>query len=182
MDDENQTTTGSEDALEPQDTTEEIELDLSEEEDEQIDWEAKAKKADELANNYKIRAEKAEKLAKQNRSSETSQRNDSNLSTLDIIAITKSSIDMDDLPSVQKYAKMEGISVSEALKSDELKAILAVKAEKKTVAQASHSGASRRSNFKLSDDALLANAKKGILPDSDSDMERFHELTMKGTR
>lgn len=178
MNDENQTTTGNEDTLEPQDTQDEIELDLGESEDEYVDWEAKARKADELANNYKIRAEKAEKWAKQNKPTENVPRNDSNLSALDIIAVTKSNIDMDDFTSVQKYAQMEGISLSEALKSDELKAILAIKAEKRNVSQASHSGANRRSNFKLSDDALLANATKGSLPDSEADMERLHALTM----
>lgn len=178
MDEKNQN--GYEETLTPQDTEVETELELDFEEDNVEDDElAKAK---ELANNYKIRAEKAESKLKTTAKPEVKvSSKPSELSTLDIIAITKSNIDMDDLPSVQKFAKMEGITIQEALKSDELKAILAIKAEKRNVAQASHSGVSRRSSSTISDDTLLAKASKGELPDSNEDIVRLIRVR-KGIR
>ena len=174
MNDENQTN-GNEETLLPQDTEAELEIDLSSDEDEEeIDWEAKSRKSDELANNYKIRAEKAEKLAKQAKPQTNS--NTSGFSTLDIIALSKSDINDEDYEAVTKFAKMEGITVRDALKNDELKAILGVRNEKRTVAQASHSGANRRSTTKISDDSLVNKASKGELPESDDDIRRLNEL------
>jgi len=111
-----------------------------------------------------------------------SAKEDSGLSIVDTIALTKSNIDADDIGEVIEYSRFKKISVSEALKSSALKAILAEKNEKRTVAQASHSGTSRRSSSKLSDDSILNNAKNGILPESDEDFERLAELRMNKKR
>lgn len=98
---------------------------------------------------------------------------------MDAMLIMKSNVDIQDVDAVTKFAKMEGMTIVEALKNDELKAILAVRNEKRNVAEASHSGTSRRSSPKVSDDSLLANASKGILPDSDEDFRRLQELRSK---
>ena len=179
MNDENQTN-GNEETLDTQDTNfddETIDLDLSEEEEE-VDWQSKAEKAQELINNYKIRAEKAEGKLKSTKIESRPTNANSELSTMDIIAFTKSSVDMSDIESVTKFARMEGISISEALESDELKAMLDVKKEKRNVAQASHTGTARRSNLKLSDDVILRNAQKGSMPDSDEDFEKLFNLKL----
>ena len=181
MDDENQTN-GNDEALTQQDTDAELDIDLSEDDSEdEIDWKAEAEKKDKAYRDQKTRAEIAEKKLKgaSTHSNVPVESKQGDLSYLDMIAITKSNIEIDDIGAVTKFAKMEGISVQEALKSDELKAILNVKAEKRNVSQASHSGASRRSSAKLSDDALLANASKGTLPESDEDLNRLHELSMR---
>jgi len=178
MQDEN-LTNGTEDALNPQDAEAELDIDLSEDDEDEIDWKAEAEKKDKAYNDQKTRAEIAEKKLKGvNQAKPTHEgREAGNLTTLDIIAINRANIDIDDIETVTKYARMEGIEVHEALKKDELKAILNVKSEKRNVSQASHSGASRRSSSKLSDDAILANAKKGILPESDEDLDRLHSLS-----
>jgi hypothetical protein len=173
---------GYDETLNHQDTEADIELDLDIEDtqdDDETDYKTEAEKAKELANNYKIRAEKAESKLKQGIKPEIKQGSKSELSTMEAMLIMKSNIDIQDVEAVTKFAKMEGISISEALKSDELRAIIAVKNEKRNVAEASHSGTSRRSSPKVSDDSLLANASKGILPDTDEDFHRLQELRSK---
>jgi len=128
---------------------------------------------------WRNKAQKATPVVQENNQTP---KNDSNLSTLDVLALSKSEIHEDDYDRVLSWAKDNKMQVREALKDDELKAVLAVRNEKRTVAQASHSGASRRSNFQLSEDALISNARKGILPDKESDWDKLHEATMKGTR
>lgn len=172
---------GYDETLNHQDTEIDTELDLDiETEDDEVDYKTEAEKAKELANNYKIRAEKAESKLKQGiKTPEVKQGSKSDLSTMEAMLIMKADIDIQDVDAVTKFAKMEGMSISEALKSDELKAIINVRNEKRNVAEASHSGTSRRSSPKVSDDSLLANASKGILPDTDEDFHRLQELRSK---
>ena len=180
MEDEN-LTQGNDEASTQQDTEAELDIDLSEDDENEIDWKAEAEKKDKAYRDQKTRAEIAEKKLKGGNHAPNAQSDDKqngDITYMDMIAITKSNIEMEDIDSVKKFARMENISIAEALKNDELKAMLNVKAEKRNVNVASHSGASRRSNAKLSDDALLANAKKGNLPDSDEDLNRLHELSI----
>jgi hypothetical protein len=160
----------------PEATEEEVAPEATEEveaaaEEEQIDWEARAKKNEELANNYKVRAEKAEKKAKEIVPSEN------HISQTDSItlaaAIAKGTVEEDDLDRVQKFAKDEGVSIKEALKSDELKAILALRVEKRATAQAANVSNVRRGPSKASDEVLVSNASKGRLPDSDDEIDRL---------
>lgn len=138
--------------------------------DEQIDWEAKARKAEELANNYKIRAEKAEKAAKGTPTQEVPVAK-SDLSPMDIYALMDAKVPQEDISEVTVLAKAYGVPVSEALKLDSVKATLAYKAETRKTAQATAVGASRRSSTKVSDEVILENASKGRLPQSDDEIE-----------
>jgi len=167
-----------------QDTEADIEINLDDNnDDEQIDWKAEADKHKKAYEDQKKRAEIAEAKGKTKvETKPVSAKEDSGLSIVDTIALTKSNIDADDIGEVIEYSRFKKISVSEALKSSALKAILAEKNEKRTVAQASHSGTSRRSSSKLSDDSILNNAKNGILPESDEDFERLAELRMNKKR
>ena len=47
------------------------------------------------------------------------------------------------------------------------------KNEMRNTALATNTGGSRRSTGKVSDETLLSNAKKGIMPESDEDMARL---------
>lgn len=136
------------------------------------DMRARLAKAEELANNYKIRAEKAERKTKTESPSET-KKSDPNLSTIDIIALTKANIETDDIPDVLEYAKFKGIPVSEALKSTTVRSILSEKAEQRNIALATNTGGAKRSSGKVSDDTLIANAQRGNLPESDADIARL---------
>jgi 3-oxoacyl-(acyl-carrier-protein) synthase len=152
---------------------EEQTLDAPEEEEtETVDWEAEAKKAKELADNYKVRAEKAEKKAKDAPKAQP----DSNLSTADILALSKAQIEAEDLEDVLEWATFKKITVQEALQSSTLKATLAEKAELRKSALAVNTGTGRRATTNLSDERLLADAQKGNLPDSDADIARLAKL------
>lgn len=132
-------------------------------------------KAKEYGKNQKIRAEKAEKKAKdvEPPKEDPEPSKDDSLSQTDVISIVRSNIDDDDIPYVQKFANMEGISVTEALKSDDLKELLSNRSEKRKVASATNVDTARATSHKVSDETLIANAEKGKLPDSDKDMVRL---------
>lgn len=156
--------------------TEEIELDTDEEEE--VDWKAKyeaeleaRRKADEIAKNQKIRAEKAERKPKVE-PQETKQ----DLSTKDVLVLVQANVPSDDIDEVVEYARFKNIPVAEALKASAVKAILAERQENRTVAEATNTGTVKRGSSKISDDALLSKASKGELPDSDDEMRRLIRL------
>lgn len=142
-------------------------------EEEEVDWKAEAEKAKELANNQRIRAEKAERLNK-DKPKESSQSGD--LSTKDLYALMESKVPQDDIDEVRDYAKLKNISIPEALKSSIVKSILSEKAEQRNVAKASNTGSSRRGSGSLTDEMLLANLKKGVLPENDEDIVRLAKI------
>ena len=150
---------------------ESVDLDTTEEET-LDDVKSQLAKAQELANNYKIRAEKAERKGKEPEQKQVT-RKESDLSTMDIIALSKANLEQDDVAEVLEYAKFKGISVQEALKSSVVKATIQEKSEMRNTALATNTGGSRRSTGKVSDETLLSNAKKGIMPESDEDMARL---------
>lgn len=147
---------------------------VSEEESEETPEEIKARlaKAEELANNYKIRAEKAEKKAKEGKPTEAPQSNDT-LSQTDVIAVVRADIADEDVSYVQKYAKLEGVSVADALKSDDLKMLVKNRVEARNVASATNTGTARPTQQQVTSDTLLSKAAKGELPESDADMIRL---------
>jgi hypothetical protein len=154
---------------------EEVETDESSEEDVE-ELRARLAKAEELANNYKIRAEKAERKGDEPKTPKVAPKKSSDLSTLDIIAISKADIEPEDVEDVVEYAKFKGISVSEALKTPVMQTTLSQKKEMRQTALATSTGSTRRGTSQISDSQLLANASKGILPDSDADIERLAQL------
>jgi hypothetical protein len=163
---------GTDETLEVQDEVVSTEATESvESTEEEFDWKAEAEKQKEIAENQKIRAEKAEEKAKKTEGRVETRKDD--LSTMDVIALSKSNVDTEDMDSVLQWAKFNKISVREALQSDELTAVLAVRKEKRNTAMASNTGTSRRSSGKVSDETLMANASKGNIPDNDDDIARL---------
>lgn len=127
--------------------------------------------------NQKIRAEKAEQKLKGGTSTgkgETSKQD--GLSPFDLIAVAKANLDEDQLREAMDYAKYKKISISEALKTPQVKATIALIEENNKVSQASATGNGRRGSAQISDDLLLANASKGVMPDSDADLNRLLRL------
>ena len=156
-------------------TTPEVEIEESEEESPE-ELKARLAKAEELANNYKIRAEKAEKKVK-----EVPQTNESGFSIKDTIALSR--IDVDDIDDVVEAAKVLKIPVHQAVNHKVVKTILEDKAEQKRTAEATNVTNTRRGPTKLSDDALIANANAGKLPEADEDIQRlFKARTISKTR
>lgn len=127
--------------------------------------------------NQKIRAEKAEAKLKSGNSTgkgETSKGGD--LSAFDLIAVTKANLSEDALKEAMEYAKYKKISVAEAIKAPAVKAMIADIEEKQRTADATNTGQARRGSSKISDDSLLENARRGVLPDSDADLQRLIKL------
>lgn len=102
-----------------------------------------------------------------------------NLSNADLLAVMKANVHEDDMERVEKFAKMEGTSVREALKNPELKAMLALREEQRNTAVATNVTNARRGNSKISDDALLAKASSGNLPDSEDEINRLIAAKLK---
>lgn len=152
-------------------------LETSNEGQEETIEEVKAKlaKAEEIAENQKIRAEKAEKLAKGSKETVVVSKSPKagDMKTDDLYALMNAKVPQDDIQDVREYAELKGISVADALKSNVVKTILSDKAEQRNIAEATHVGNARRNSSKSSEEALLAGASKGELPDSDDEMQRL---------
>lgn len=135
-------------------------------------------KAQQIAENQRIRAEKAEKeLKKLKEKNGESPKENPSLSTADIIALSK--VHEDDVERVERYAKSEGLSVREALKNPELKAILDMREEQRATANASNVSNVRRGSTKIADDVLISNASNGKIPESEDDIARLIQAKMK---
>lgn len=128
------------------------------------------KKANELADNYKIRAEKAEKEAKEEKS---------DIASKDILYLAKADIHEDDLNDVLEWAKFKNISVHEAHK--QLKGTLDVRAEERKTAEAANTK-STRSSSAVTGEKLLERALQNELPEKDEDIERLAEARINARR
>jgi hypothetical protein len=160
-----------------EETTELDTVDTTDESSEEIDWKAEALKAKEIADNQRIRAEKAEGKIKTEKTQVKSSKSPE-LSTMDIIALTKANIETEDIEEVMDYAKFKGISIADALKSSVVKATLSERAEQRNVSLATNTGGSKRGVARVSDETLVANAQKGNLPESDADIDRLMKAMM----
>lgn len=133
-------------------------------------------KLKEIAENQRIRAEKAEKKLKVSEPQPEKPKDTQDLSTKDVLVLVQANVPSDDIDEVVEYARFKNIPVSEALKSPTVKAILADRQENRTVAEATNTGTVRRGSSKISDEALLSKASKGELPESDEDLRRLIRL------
>jgi hypothetical protein len=95
------------------------------------------------------------------------------LSSLDLYALIEAKVLQDDISEVTDYAKLKGISVAEALKSNVVKTILSERAEERKTAAAAHTTGARRGNSQVSDDTLLNKASRGELPESEAEIARL---------
>lgn len=159
---------------------EEVALETTVETEEETIEEVRAKlaKAEEIAKNQKIRAEKAESLAKSVKTVEAPKPSPKagELSTKDIYALMDAKVPEQDIEKVQEIATLKGISVAEAIKLPLTRQILSDEAEQRNTASAANVGGSKRSSSKISDEVLLAKAQKGELPTSDEDIMRLTRI------
>lgn len=147
-------------------------------------------KALELAENQKIRAEKAEKLARRGEGrlgdgtpikpeGEQTPKKTIELSTDDLYAVMEHKVPREDIDDVKEYAALRGISVTEALKSSVVKTILSDNAEQRKIANATNIGGGKRGASKIPASALLRRAEeKNELPESDEDLDRLLEARL----
>jgi len=149
----------------PASTETEEQVDETQEE-EQVDWEAEAKKNKEVADNYKIRAEKAEKKAKEAPEKKV---DDSSLSQTDFLYLAKSDIHEEDLGELNDVMSKMGMNAKQA--HEYLKPRFAVKAEERKTASVTNTGSGRGKKPKTGEDYLDKANKTGELPDSDTGMQ-----------
>lgn len=140
-------------------------------------------KLTELANNQKVRAEKAEAELNKLKAAKPVLSDKPEISSTDSIflsaAIAKGTVHEDDVERVQKYARLEGITIKEALKNDELKAILEVRNEHRKSAEVANVAPSRRGPARITDEVLIERAAKGDLPESEEDIARLMQAKAK---
>ncbi len=79
----------------------------------------------------------------------------------DSIAILGAQVHTDDVDRVAKFAKDEGITIAEALKNDELKAILGIRQEHRKSAEVANTSGSKRTSTKVTDEQLIQKAMEG---------------------
>lgn len=139
------------------------------------------RKADELAKNYKIRAEKAEQAAKAKPAGEqTPTKEDDGLSIKDSYALQAAGVPFEDVDEVTKAAKVLNLSIPEALKNDIVIAKLAQLKSFRETEQATNTKPGRPSAKEVSDDKILDDAAKGIIPKPGSkEAERLFFLRRK---
>lgn len=141
--------------------------------EETVDWKAEALKQKQLAENQKIRAEKAEKLAKSTKGEDPKTVRSNELSSMDVMALMKADVAEEDISEVTDYAKYKGISVKEALGTSTIKATLAERQEQRKSASVANTGSGRRSSTVVSDDSILSSARSGKMPEGDAEIARL---------
>ena len=127
----------------------------------------KAAKAEELAKNYKIRAEKAEALAKKSTEKITSK--NEQMSLKDIRALQD--VPDEDIDEVVDFAKFKGVSIAEAKNNPVIQTLLKTKAEERATAQAANVKKSQRGASGVSEDDLISKVNK-MEEMSDEEMEQ----------
>lgn len=98
----------------------------------------------------------------------TIEKKEDDLSSTDLYALMGAQVPQEDVPEVRKAAKLLGVSIPDALKDDMVKGILATRLELRTTANATNTSPARPGAKKQSDEALLEDASKGVIPEKGS--------------
>ena len=148
-------------------------VDDTQDDSEDNELQEKLSKAEELAKNYKIRAEKAEAAAKQAKDKPTEKQDDApkkvtvrDLPLGDINALA--GMHEDDAQKLINWAEFNKVSIIEAKKSKEWQAIQKINEEERTSAEATNTAATqRKSSVRANDDQLLKKVEAGTLTESE---------------
>lgn len=102
------------------------------------------------------------------------------LSTSDMYTLVKADVHPDDIQEVIDYATLKKISVKDAVNTSVVKNILSdKKAERESSSAANTKVTPKAGNGRISDEQLVINARKGIMPDNDEDMSRLISVRKK---
>lgn len=132
-------------------------------------------KAQELAKNQKIRAEKAEKELKDLKAKQAPiQEERSGMSDKDLLFLARTDIHEDNLDELKDWAKFKKISMSEAY--TQLKPKFDTDAEIRKSAEVTTTGSRRAPTGKISDEAFLKKMQSEIPEPGSADAERLFEI------
>lgn len=141
-------------------------------EETESDLEARLKKAEEIANNQRIRAEKAEKALK---ASKKPKQEETPKSGLDLDQLDEAAelleIPKEDRAEVKEYAERKGISIAEAKKQPIIQSFLNTQKEYRTSADLANAKDTKRNNAPKTDEQILADFDKGIISEKDEDID-----------
>lgn len=142
----------------------------------------KAKKSETDYQSQKVRAEKAEKgTAKKPKEEKVETPKNEPLNLLDVRALSK--VHDDDVEKVQKFAETQGLSIVDAMKDEDLQAIVKNREEKRRTAEATNIGGGNKGFKTNQDKELLKKIDKGDQEDmSDSDLERGAKLAVEALK
>ena len=141
----------------------------------------KAKKLEEQNKQLFERAKKAEQEAKKNKPAggeEPPKKEEYSLEDT-VAIITDKVTEKDDIEIVKKFAKLENISIAEALKSPIVKTILSTKAEERKTAQATNTGGGRKGSSKVTGDEMIERALQGQMPEDDEGIKNLAEARLQ---
>jgi len=143
-------------------------------------------KAQEIAKNQRIRAEKAEKELKALKAqpakteTETPKKEIEGLSLRDVRALQD--VHDDDVETITDWAKFKGITIAEAKKSPHIQTLLKTSQEERASAQVANTSTNKRSTNKLSDETLLEDFSKLKVPEDDEGIRKLAEAQMARKR
>jgi hypothetical protein len=146
---------------------------------------ARTKKAEgfELKDGKWVKPTKPADASKASDANAANKGNEAQYTLKDSRALDAANVHEEDVDEVANYAKYKGISIADALKDPIIKSTLKEKSEQRATAAAANGGTARRGAAKISDEKLLEDASKGLLPDSDEDARRLVQLqSEKGRR
>lgn len=115
----------------------------------------KAKKEEELARNYKTRAEKAEGAVKEK---------EDGLSNEDLLLIMDKKVPREDVPELRKMAKLLNMDLATALNDTSVQTVLARNADIRRAAEAANTKTTRSGSSGPQDAELLNDLSKGVVP------------------
>ena len=104
------------------------------------------------------------------------------ITKIDLYALVKANVPEEDTKEVILYAKGHGIDVTSALKTPEVKALLKVREEYRKTAEATNTTSSRYGASKVSQETLLVNASKGILPTDEEGLNQLAKARIEAKR
>lgn len=172
------------DSLNQQDESEDENLEVVEDEtaeesetsqpDEDIE---ELRKRAKLAEDYKTRAEIAERENKKLKKPVVhSNESTPDLNSRDLYALMQASVPQDDIDAVVEASKVLKLSVTDALKSNVVKALLNEKAEERKTASTTNTKGGARGTAKVSGADLLSKAERGdTVPDSAENMQALFQ-------
>jgi len=134
-------------------------------------------KAQDIAKNQRIRAEKAEAKLKELKATDKPAKEEKetpkneNYTLKDIRALND--VHDEDVEEVTEYAKFKGISIAEAKNSTVIKNLLKDNNETRATANATSTGTTKRTNRKDSDETLLNDFATGKVPDTDEGIAKL---------